>query len=300
MNENLDFLNDRICYGTGMVGKDWNNSILLPLKKSKYYIKTFFSGNKQLYRSIAVSKVVNTAMSNGICLFDTSRAYLGSELVLGDTLKRYERNSYYVITKVCNHDQINKTVEEGINKSLEKLNLEYVDILLLHWPVKDRFLESWKILENAYKRGLCKHIGVCNFNIHHLEELCNNAEIKPSINQIECHPLFTQEELREYCNKNNIRIMSYSSTARNDDRLNKTVLVDIARKYNKTITQIILRWHIQLGNVPIVNTYNTNHIKEDSNIYDFYLTENEIQQINNININSRLRYDPDNCDFSKL
>ena len=120
------------------------------------------------------------------------------------------------------------------------------------------------------------------------------------INQIECHPLFTQNELREYCNKENIKVMAYTATARMDDRLKNTCIVDLAKKYNKTVAQIILKWHIQIGNIPIFNTNSIKHYKENMDIEDFELSKEEIQQINSANINSRLRYDPDNCDFTKL
>ena len=120
------------------------------------------------------------------------------------------------------------------------------------------------------------------------------------INQIECHPLFTQNELRQYCKNNHIEIMAYTSTARMDDRLKKSVLMSIANQHNKTITQIILKWHIQIGNIPIFSSSKAKHVIENSHLDDFFLTEEELKMISAININSRLRYDPDNCDFTKL
>lgn len=183
---------------------------------------------------------------------------------------------------------------------LEELKTDYLDVYLLHWPVKDIWLNSWKQMEKLYNQGICKTIGVCNCNIHHLEELKKVATIMPMINQFECHPLFTQNALREYCNLNNIQIMAYTSTARMDERLRKTVLTPISKKYNKSIAQVILRWHQQLGNIPIFSSTSISHTISNLRIQDFSLTDSEIDSITRININSRLRYDPDNCDFSQL
>lgn len=170
----------------------------------------------------------------------------------------------------------------------------------MHWPVEGHYLDNWKQMEELYREGVCKAIGVCNCNIHHLRELEKCAEIMPMVNQIECHPLFTQEKLRTYCKEKGIQIMAYTSTARMDERMRKTCLTPIAKKYGKNMTQVILKWHQQIGNIPIVNTYNTNHMLDNLDIDNFRLTEEEIEQISKININSRLRYDPDNCDFSQL
>ena len=178
--------------------------------------------------------------------------------------------------------------------------MDYIDLYLMHWPVEGHYIKSWKIMEQLYREGKCKAIGVCNFNIHHLEELRKNAEIIPMVNQVECHPLFTQNELRKYCKEHGIQIMAYTSTARMDERLRKTCLVPIAKKYNKTLAQIILRWHQQIGNIPIVNSTKKYHMKQNIDINGFTLNQEEIDLILDININSRLRFDPDNCDFSQL
>ena len=178
--------------------------------------------------------------------------------------------------------------------------MEYVDLYLMHWPVTGKFIDSWKEMEKLYKEGKCKAIGVCNFNIHHFEELKKHAEIMPMVNEIECHPLFTQNEIREYCKENDIQVMAYTSTARMDRRFSNTCLKDIANKYMKNEAQVILKWHQQIGNIPIVNSSNKDHMLANIQINDFILSDEDIIKINNMNINSRLRYDPDNCDFTKL
>ncbi len=267
---------------------------------AKYWVRNWLKNRSQYRKDKALKNVVNVAMKNGTTLIDTSRAYAGSEYILGKTLKNYPRDQYQICTKLCNGDQMSGNIRQSLESSLKTLQVDYVDLYLMHWPVTETFLDSWKQMEELYKSGLCKAIGVCNCNIHHLEEIKKVAEIMPMVNQIECHPLFTQDELRAYCDENNIQVMAYTPTARMDDRLRKTVLPVIAKKYHKTVAQIILRWHTQIGNVPIVNTSNAQHLMDNFNVFDFTLTEEEIKSITAININSRLRYDPDNCDFSQL
>ncbi len=289
-----------LCFGTGIT-QIRNQGFRGKLQLLKWRIKFVFKrSDKQISLNLNLPKMIDMVMKNGCCCFDTSRAYGASEFTLGRALKKYSREEYFLVTKLCNSDQYAGRVRAGLETSLRELDEEYVDLYLMHWPVKDLFIDSWKEMEKLYKEGKCKAIGVSNFNIHHLEELKKHAEIMPMVNEIECHPLFIQVELREYCSKNNIQVLSYTSTARMDERLRKTCLVPIAKKYNKSIAQIMLRWHQQIGCVPIFNSTNLKHINANTNIKDFSLSEEEIKNITAININSRLRYDPDNCDFQQL
>ena len=144
-------------------------------------------------------------------------------------------------------------------------------------------------------------MGVANCHAHHLEKLFTLTEEKPLINQFEIHPLFTQKPLIAYCREHGIQPEAYTPIARFDDRLVRLPILNrIAEKYGKTFLQVVLRWHVQNGIVPVVRTLNPKHQKENLGIFDFSLTDEEMAQIDGININSRLRYDPDNCDFTIL
>jgi diketogulonate reductase-like aldo/keto reductase len=156
-------------------------------------------------------------------------------------------------------------------------------------------------MEQLYREGYCRAIGVANCHRHHLEKIFKIAEIIPQVNQIEIHPLFTQKPLISYCKSKDIAVEAYTPLARYDGRLvNLPKLKMIAANYNKSVIQIILRWHIQTGVIPIVRSLNKKHQAENVSIFDFMLAEDEMRTIDGFNINSRLRFDPDNCDFSML
>ena len=264
----------------------------------KYWMKNFIKNRTQYRKDIGIGRVLNSVEQE--ILIDTSRAYGGSEFAIGKAIKSKGRDKFFIVTKLCNGDQYNHSVMEGFEKSLEQLGVDYVDLYLMHWPVEGEYINSWKEMEKIYQSGRARAIGVCNCNIRHLEEIKKKADVIPMVNQFECHPLFTQEKLCNYCKENNIQIMAYTSTGRMDERLNKTVIPVIAEKYNKTSAQIIIKWHIQKGIIPLVNTSNVKHLKDNFNIWDFNLTQEEIEKISAVNINSRLRYDPENCDFRQL
>ncbi|QAT42011.1 aldo/keto reductase family protein [Aminipila luticellarii] len=294
-----------IGYGTD-IAKTWRSANSFPTKTYmfiKQYAKSIKNSDK---RSIKIDKtlprIIRNAPQCNCNLFDTARAYGGSEYVLGRELKKnFSRDSYYIVTKLSNFDQRERTVEEALRISLDELALDYVDLYLIHWPQTETYIKSWKGMEEVYAKGLCKAIGVCNCNIHHLEAIKKGALINPMVNQFECHPLFTQEKLREYCHINGIQVMAYTPTGRMDFRLKRSKKLEIiSSKYNKSLAQIILRWHIQINNIPIVNTTSLEHLIDNMNIFDFELSAEDVKLISSLNVNSRLRYDPDNCDFDRL
>lgn len=301
-NRKLENGNEIPSIGYGSIIVSLNTKSKMTMAKG--VIKKVLTLNgKQLNKYKCLYQIIKKATDNEDkskkILIDTSRAYGGSEYVIGKAIKNH-RDKYFITTKLSNQDQYKRSVKEALEESLQQLNVKKVDLYLMHWPVTGKYLDSWKQMEECYKEGLCDAIGVCNCNIHHLEEIKKIATIMPMVNQFECHPLMTQNELRKYCQQNNIQVMAYTATARMDERLKKTCLKLFANKYHKSIPQVILRWHIQIGNIPLFNTSKVQNYKENMDIFDFFLTKEEVDEITKININSRLRYDPDNCDFMQL
>jgi len=243
------------------------------------------------------------AKKNDCTSFDTSSAY-GNERWLGlgiKILKLFGVKNIFITTKLSNNSQRKGNIREALLESMKKLDVEKIDLYLMHWPNPETYLESWKEMEKLYREGLVKAIGVCNFHEHHFEKLLEIAEIIPVINQIELHPLLTQMHLREYCKSKNIQIQSYSPVARMNPKLiENNILVSIAKKYNKSVPQIILRWNIENNIITIPKSGTKNRIKENLNIFDFQLTNEEIANINNINEDFRVRYNPDTVDYFKV
>ncbi len=238
----------------------------------------------------------------GFTLLDYSAAY-GNEQLIGKAIKEsgIDRKNLFLTTRVSNKQQLTGNIREQFFNTLNNYRTDYVDLYMFHWPVTGVYLETWRQMEQLYKEGYCKAIGVANCHQHHLEEIFKVAAVAPQVNQFEVHPLFTQKPLIEYCKSKNIVVEAYTPIARFDDRLVRLpALKSIATKYNKTIVQVVLRWHIQNGIIPVVRSLNKKRQSENISIFDFELTSEEMQIIDGFNINSRLRYDPDNCDFSIL
>lgn len=192
------------------------------------------------------------------------------------------REDLFITSKVWNADLGYEETISAYETSLKKLGLDYLDLYLIHWPAEGKYKEAWQALEYLYKEERVKAIGVSNFQIYHIEELMKDAEIKPAINQIELHPCLTQVKVREFCKNNNIQIEAWSPLM-TGNLLDNEVLKEIANKYKKTTAQIILRWDLENGIVTIPKSTNENRIIENSGIFDFTLTNEEIEKIDTLN-----------------
>lgn len=288
-----------IGFGTDCTFIYVSRNVFIMIKK--YMHDIFKEKCYHLKRDFSLYGIVKKAPKYGCKLFDTASAYGQSERILGCGIKKYKREDVFISTKVSNMQQNTGNIRKAFESSSRRLKTDYIDLYLLHWPNPDTYIEAWKQMEELYKEGKVRAIGVCNFHKHHMEELEKHATILPMVNQFECHPLMNQEELRKYCKEKEIQVMAYTPTARMDKRLrNNEVMKSLAEKYGKSIAQIVLRWHYQLGNIPVVNTTKIKHLKENTDIFDFELSDKEIQAINEINIDCRLRYNPDTCDYTKL
>ena len=245
---------------------------------------------------------VANALNLGFRLIDYSSAY-GDGSLLQQAIQKsgVPREKLFITTRVSNYAQREGRVREEFLKFLQNMKLDYVDLLQFHWPVTGLYLDTWREMEKLYEEGYAKHLGVANCHQHHLEEILKICKYRPEVGQFEIHPLFTQKTLIQYYKDNGIVVEAYTPIARYDDRLVRLPLLKkLEKKYNKSFIQIILRWHIQNGVIPLVRSLSKEHQKENFGIFDFELSDEDMKLIDSININSRLRYDPDNCDFSIL
>ena len=244
---------------------------------------------------------VKAAIRNGYRSIDTAAIYQNEEGV-GQGIKEaleengLKREDLFITSKVWNADLGYQTTLDAFEVSLKKLGLDYLDLYLIHWPVEGKYVESWKALETLYKTGKIKAIGMSNFQIHHLKEVIANAEIMPMVNQIECHPMLSQVELREFLKENSIQVEAWAPLMQGQLFENET-LKELANKYNKSIAQVVLRWHLQNGIVIIPKSIKEHRIQENANIFDFELSEDDMNKINSLNQNHRVGPDPDNFDF---
>jgi len=240
---------------------------------------------------------VKTAIKHGYRSIDTAAIY-GNEEGVGQGIKEsgIAREDLFITSKVWNADLGYESTLAAYQTSLDKLGLEYLDLYLIHWPVAGKYKEAWRALETLYKEGRVRAIGVSNFQVHHLEDLLKDAEVKPMVNQVEYHPRLTQNEVQAFCRENDIQMEAWSPLMQGQ-LLDNEVLAGIAAKYNKSVAQIILRWDLQNGVVTIPKSTKEHRIIENSQVFDFELTEEDMYQINVLNQNHRVGPDPDNFDF---
>ncbi|MBC2580081.1 aldo/keto reductase [Clostridium sp. DJ247] len=261
-----------------------NNSVKIPQHGFGVYL---IKEEEEGYNSI------NKALEVGYRSFDTAQFYENEKLV-GKILSEssVKRSELFITTKVANFKQGYDSTLKSVEQSLKDLRVDEIDLLLIHWPSKKHFFETWKALEKLYNEKLVGAIGVSNYEIHHLEELSSKGTIKPVINQVECHPYLTQELLKVYLKDQNIAFEAWSPLGRGA-LLNNAVISEIAKKYHKSIAQIIIRWHLQKGNIVIPKSITPARIEENANVYDFNLVENEIKVIDSLNKNQRTGPVPD-------
>ncbi|MBT2617925.1 MULTISPECIES: aldo/keto reductase [unclassified Bacillus (in: firmicutes)] len=244
---------------------------------------------------------VKVAIKHGYRSIDTAAIYENEEGVgqgIREGLKEagISREDLFVTSKVWNADLGYESTIAAYEKSLQKLGLEYLDLYLIHWPVEGKYKEAWRALETLYKEGKVKAIGVSNFQIHHLKDLMEDAEVKPMVNQVECHPRLTQKEVQAFCKEQGIQLEAWSPLMQGE-LLDNDVLQAIATKHGKSVAQVILRWDLQNGIVTIPKSTKEHRIVENSTVFDFELTAEEMNEIDGLNQNHRVGPDPDNFDF---
>lgn len=252
-----------------------NNGIKMPMAG----IGTFLLTPDQ------AESAVLEALKDGYRLIDTANAYV-NEKAVGRAMKKsgLEREDIFLETKIWPsfYEQ-----EDAVEKTLERLDTDYIDLLLIHQP-SGNYVAGYRLMEKAYKEGKVKAIGLSNFTKEQTQEILDICEVKPAVLQTEVHPYFQEQELKEFLAKEDIKIQAWYPLGHGDTALlNDEVIVEIGKKYQKSTAQIILRWHIQTGNIVIPGSKNPEHIKANFDLFDFALTEEEMKKIGGLDKNVR-------------
>jgi 2,5-diketo-D-gluconate reductase A len=239
---------------------------------------------------------VATALEAGYRHVDTAKVY-ENEAEVGAAIAQsgIARDELFVTTKLWNADQGRDATLRAIDGSLERLGLDHVDLYLIHWPVPsaDRFVETWKALEEIAADGRARAIGVSNFQPAHLDRLAAETGTVPAVNQVELHPHLAQTALREYHAAHGIVTEAWSPLARGGDVLTDATVGRIAAAHGRTPAQVVLRWHLQLGNVVIPKSVTPSRIAENIAVFDFRLSDDEVAAISALDAGTRIGPDPD-------
>jgi diketogulonate reductase-like aldo/keto reductase len=243
-----------------------------------------------------VEQAVASAIQHGYKLIDTAAAY-GNEEGVGRAIKQsgVNRDELFITTKVWNADQGYDSTLQAFEESRRRLGIEVVDLYLIHWPVRGKYKETYRAMEQLYKNGYVRAIGVSNFQVHHLQDLLDGCEVKPAVNQVEFHPLMTQTELRQFCDQETIMLQAWSPLMQGN--LDLTLLNELGEKHGKSPAQIVLRWDLQHGVLTIPKSVHEERIKQNADIFDFELSEEDVNAISELNRNHRFGADPDNFNF---
>lgn len=231
------------------------------------------------------SHVIKDAIDVGYRLIDTAYNY-ENEGAVGEAVRRsaLPRGDISITSKLPGRYQDYHQAVSTIQESLYRANLDYFDLYLIHWPnpIQDNYVEAWQALIEAKKWGLVRSIGVCNFLPEHIERLKKETGVQPSLNQIELHPLFNQNNQRNWHKENNIQTQSWSPLARANAIFEHEVLHEIANRHKKSVSQITLRWHYQLGTIPIPKSTSKKRQQENIDIFNFSLSDRELNKVNEL------------------
>ncbi|WP_128104071.1 aldo/keto reductase [Paenibacillus sp. DCT19] len=244
---------------------------------------------------------VKHAIKHGYRSIDTAAVY-GNEAGVGQAIaealqeNNLKREDLFITSKVWNADLGYEETLAAFDTTMNKLGLDVLDLYLIHWPKAGKYKAAWKAIEELYQAGRIRAIGVSNFQIHHLQDLMQDATITPMVNQVEYHPRLTQMKLKAFCEEHNIQLEAWSPLMQGQ-LLDNPVLTEIASAKGKSVAQIILRWDLQNGVITIPKSTKAHRIEENASIYDFELSSEEMERINALNEDQRVGPDPDNFNF---
>lgn len=252
-----------------------NNGVKMPMAG----IGTFLLSPDEAENSVLA------ALQDGYRLIDTANAYV-NEKAVGRAMKKsgIVREGIFLDTKLWPsfYEQ-----EDAVEKTLERLDTDYIDLLLIHQPAGN-YIAGYRLMEKAYKEGKVKAIGLSNFTKEQVQEILDICEVKPSVLQTEVHPYYQENELKEFLDKEDIKIQAWYPLGHGDAALLKEeIFTELGEKYHKSNAQIILRWHIQAGNIVIPGSKNPDHIRDNFDLFDFELTDEEMQKIGSLDKNTR-------------
>ena len=249
-------------------------------------------GTYKVENGSTVIESVKEALKVGYRHIDTA-AFYNNEDGVGTAIKEsgVSREDIFLVSKVWNSDQGYEKTLKAFHSSLKKLGTNYLDLYLIHWPTP-LHKETWRALEKLYKDGFIRAIGTSNFTVNHIKDIMVDAEILPMVNQVEFHPYLVQSELRKFCRENSIQLEAWSPLMRGKI-IEIPLLQELAEKYGKTISQIVLRWDLQMGVVTIPKSTNPSRIKENAGVFDFQLSEEDVNKILLLDKGLRVGSDPD-------
>jgi 2,5-diketo-D-gluconate reductase A len=247
-------------------------------------------------------EAVTTALQAGYRHVDTAEMY-GNEREVGQAIAKsgLDRGDVYVTSKLANDSHLPDDARRAFDGTLAAIGSDYIDLFLIHWPLPTRYdgdyVSTWQTLEEFYRDGRARSIGVSNFQPHHLRRLHTECEIPPAVNQIEVHPYFTQDDLRAFCGEHQIGVEAWAPLARGAVADDPTI-ASISRRVGKTAAQVVLRWHIERGDIVFPKSVTPARIKENIDIFDFELSGEDVEAISALNRDDRTGPNPDKFDGS--
>lgn len=275
------------------------------LLNNNYKIPNIGFGTFRTPSGEETEKSVINAIKSGYRHIDCAAAY-GNEKSVGEAIRKsgVAREELFITSKLWNDDKGYENTLAAFNRTLEDLQLDYLDLYLIHWPIakasknnwQEANCESWRALEEIYKQGKVKAIGVSNFLGHHLDPLLKTAKIKPMVNQIEIHPGMLQEGTVKFCEENNILVEAWAPFS-NGQIFNNPVLKEIADQYKKSVAQISLRWIIQKGIIPLPKSVTPERIKNNLDVFDFEIKAQDVEKIDKLTDCGGSGLHPDEVDF---